>query len=101
MSANSPIRILVVDDHPLFRKGVAAILESEADMVVAAEASHGREAVELFRTHRPDITLMDIHMPVMNGFDAIAEIRKHSPHARIIVLSADGGDAHVARAFKA
>ncbi len=101
MSAKNLIRMLIVDDHPLFRKGVAAILESEADMVVAAEASHGREAVELFRTHRPDITLMDIQMPVMNGFDAITEIRKHSPHARIIVLAAEGGDAHVARAFKA
>ena len=101
MSADSPIRILTVDDHPMLREGIAAVLGTEADMVLVAEASNGREAVEQFRTHRPDITLMDLQMPGMNGTDAIIAIRKEFPDARIIVLTTYGGDAQAVRALSA
>src|SRR5215510_13981420 len=101
MNANNPIRILTVDDHPLLREGIAAVLEGEADMVLVAEASNGSEAVEQFRTHRPDVTLMDLQMPGMNGTDAILAIRKDFPDARIIVLTTYSGDAQAFRAFKA
>ncbi len=101
MNAQSRIRILTVDDHPLLREGIAAVLANETDMVVVAEASNGREAIEQFRTHRPDVTLMDLQMPVMNGTDAILAIRKDFPHARFIVLTTYKGDAQAVRAFKA
>jgi len=101
MNAKSPIRILTVDDHPLLREGIAAMLGSETDMAVVAEAANGNEALQLFRTHRPDITLMDIQMPILSGIEAITEIRKHFPDARIIVLTTYSGDAQVAKAFKA
>ncbi|HEY8149700.1 MAG TPA: response regulator transcription factor, partial [Vicinamibacteria bacterium] len=101
MNANNPIRILTVDDHPLLREGISAMLASETDMAVVAEAANGSEALQLFRTHRPDITLMDIQMPVLSGMEAIVEIRKHFPEARIIVLTTYSGDAQVAKAFKA
>lgn len=101
MSANSPIRILTVDDHPVLREGIAAVLEGETDMVLVAEANNGHEAVEQFRTHRPDITLMDLQMPVMNGTEAILAIRKDFPNARIIVLTTYSGDAQAVRAFDA
>ena len=85
----------------MLREGIAAVLASEQDMVLAAEASHGREAIEQFRAHRPDVTLMDVQMPEVNGIDAILKIREEFPDARIIVLTTYGGDAQAARAFKA
>jgi DNA-binding NarL/FixJ family response regulator len=100
MDARSPIRILTADDHPLLREGIAAVLAGEADMIVVAEAGNGREAVEQFRAHRPDVTLMDLQMPVMNGTDAILAIRKDFPDARIIVLTTYS-DAQAVRALKA
>src|SRR5262245_34728528 len=101
MTTHSPIRILTVDDHPLLREGIAAVLEGEADMVLVAQASNGSEAIEQFRTHRPDVTLMDLQMPVMSGTDAITAIRKEFPDARIIVLTTYSGDAQAVRAFGA
>src|SRR5918992_3784675 len=101
MNARGPIRILSVDDHPMLRDGIAAVLASEDDMVMVAEASNGREAVEQFRTHRPDVTLMDVQMPEVNGIDAIIKIREEFPDARIIVLTTYTGDVQAARAFKA
>jgi DNA-binding NarL/FixJ family response regulator len=101
MSAGNQIRILTVDDHPVLREGIAAILASETDMVLVAEAGNGREAIEQFRTHRPDITLMDLQMPLMGGAETILAIRKEFPDARIIVLTTYSGDAQADRAFKA
>jgi len=101
MAAGNQIRILTVDDHPILREGIALILASEEDMVLVAEAGDGREAIEQFRTHRPDITLMDLQMPLMSGSEAIVAIRKEFPHARIIVLTTYSGDVQADRAFKA
>jgi DNA-binding NarL/FixJ family response regulator len=101
MDANTSIRILTVDDHPLLREGISAVLASETDMVLVAEASNGLEAVEQFRAHRPDVTLMDLQMPLMNGTEAILAIRKEFPDARIIVLTTYGGDVQAVRAFNA
>ena len=101
MSAAGAIRILTVDDHPMLREGIAAVLASEEDMILVAEASNGREAIEQFRTHHPDVTLMDVQMPEVNGIDAIVKIREEFPDARIIVLTTYTGDAQAARAFKA
>ena len=96
-----PIRILTVDDHPLLREGIAALVASQPDMQVVGEASDGREALEKFRQHRPDITLMDLVMPGMKGVDAIIAIRAEFPEARIIVLTTYTGDVQVLRALKA
>ena len=85
----------------MLREGIAAVLANEDDMVLVAEASNGREAVEQVRTHRPDVTLMDVQMPEGNGIDAIVKIREEFPDARIIVLTTYTGDAQAARAFKA
>jgi DNA-binding NarL/FixJ family response regulator len=100
-SVSSPITVLTVDDHPLIREGIAAVLSSEPDISLVAEASDGREAVECFRRHRPDITLMDLQMPEMKGIDAILAIRGEFPEARIIVLTTYQGDVQALRAMKA
>jgi DNA-binding NarL/FixJ family response regulator len=95
------IRILTVDDHPLLRDGIAALIGSEEDMELIGEASNGREGLDLFRKFRPDVTLMDLQMPEMNGIDAIGAIRGEFPEARIIVLTTHPGDVQVSRALKA
>ena len=95
------IRILVVDDHPLLRQGIAGLIADQSDMSLVAEASDGREAIQQFRAHRPDVALMDIQMPDMNGLDAIIAIRNEFPEARIIVLTTYTGDVQVLRALKA
>ena len=97
----TPIRILSVDDHPLIRQGVAGLVATQADMNVIAEAANGREAIQQFHRHRPDITLMDLQMPEMNGLDAIIAIRGEFPEARIIVLTTYAGDVQALRALKA
>jgi DNA-binding NarL/FixJ family response regulator len=97
----SPIRILSVDDHPLIRKGIAGLLATQADMNLVAEAADGREAIQQFHRHRPDITLMDLQMPEMSGVDAIIGIRGEFPEARIIVLTTYAGDVQALRALKA
>jgi DNA-binding NarL/FixJ family response regulator len=101
MSATPIIRVLTVDDHPLLRSGIAAVLEGEKDVMVVGEATNGKEAVESFRVHRPDVTLMDLQMPVMNGIDAILAIRREFPGARILILTTYDGDAQAVRALKA
>lgn len=95
------IRILTVDDHPLLRKGIAALVNTEDDMKLVAEASSGEEAIEKFRVHRPDVTLMDIQLPGLSGIETIRQIQKEFPNARIIVLTTYSGDAQVVRAIKA
>src|ERR1700731_4332304 len=95
------IRILAVDDHFIFREGIVGLLADQADMQLVAEASNGREAIQQFRTHRPDVTLMDLQMPEMNGLDAVIAIRGEFPEAKIIVLTTYTGDVQVLRALKA
>jgi DNA-binding NarL/FixJ family response regulator len=97
----APIRILAVDDHPVVRQGVAVLVGSQSDMTVIAEASNGREAIQQFRVHRPDVTLMDLQMPDMNGIDAVVAIRAEFPDAKIIVLTTYAGDVQIFRALKA
>ena len=99
--ASGPIRILVVDDHPLLREGIAALVGGQTDMTLVAESSNGREAVQAFRTHVPDVTLMDLQMPEMSGLDAIGAIRGEFPDARVIVLTTYSGDVQVVRALQA
>ena len=101
MVATRQITILTVDDHPLLREGIAAVIHGEKDMVIVGEASNGREAIEMFRSKRPDVTLMDLQMPDLNGIDAIVTIRKEHPQARMIVLTTYEGDVLARRALKA
>src|ERR1700761_662441 len=97
----SAIRIVVVDDHPLLRDGIAVLIEGQPDMNLVAQAANGREGVEVFRKHLPDVILMDLQMPEMTGIDAIMAIREIDPAARIIVLTTYSGDVQVMRAVKA
>ena len=102
MSAGiSQIRILVVDDHPIVRQGIAGLVGIQTDMVLVGEASNGRDAIQQFRTHHPDITLMDLQMPEMNGIDALIAIRSEFPDAKVIVLTTYAGDVQILRALKA
>jgi DNA-binding NarL/FixJ family response regulator len=103
MAATSPnpIRILLADDHPLLRDGVAGLVADQPDMQLVGEASTGREAIDQFRKHRPDVALLDLQMPEMNGIDAILAIRSEFPKARIVVLTTYTGDAQILRALKA
>jgi len=95
------IRVMAVDDHPLLRDGISALIGNQTDMELVAEASTGREAIDLFRKHRPDITLMDLQMPATNRIDAISAIRGEFSDARIIMLTTHAGDVQVSRALKA
>jgi len=101
MRGTRAIRILTVDDHQLLREGIAAVLEAQPDMVLVGQASNGREAIEGFRQHRPDVTLMDLRMPDMSGIEAITAIRAEFPNARVIVLTTYAGDVQAAAALKA
>src|SRR5260370_36184998 len=96
-----PIRILAVDDHPVVRQGIAGLVAVHSDMSLVAEASNGREAIQQFRAHHPDVTLMDLQMPEMNGLDPMIAIRGAFPEARLIVLTTYAGDAQVLRALQA
>jgi DNA-binding NarL/FixJ family response regulator len=100
-AAPTAIRILVVDDHPVVRAGVVGLVGDQPDMNIVGQASNGREAIQQFRNHHPDIVLMDLQMPDMNGLDAMIAIRDEAPQARVIVLTTYAGDAQVLRAIKA
>ena len=102
MSADiSQIRILAVDDHPIVRQGIAGLVGIQNDMVLVGEASNGRDAIQQFRTHHPDITLMDLQMPEMSGIDSLIAIRNEFPNAKVIVLTTYAGDTQILRALKA
>jgi DNA-binding NarL/FixJ family response regulator len=99
--SKTTIKVLAVDDHPLLREGIAAVIDGEGDIELVAEATNGQEAIELFRRHLPDVTLMDIQMPGMNGIDAMVAIRSEFPGARFVVLTTYQGDVQAFRALKA
>jgi len=101
MNTSKMIKVLSVDDHPLFREGIAAVLQGEEEIVLVGEATNGQEAIESFRIHRPDVTLIDLQMPVMNGIDAIKAIRLEFQDARFLVLTTYEGDIQALRALKA
>jgi DNA-binding NarL/FixJ family response regulator len=101
MKDDSKITILAVDDHPVLRQGIAALIAAQSDMTLIAEAANGREAIQQFRAHQPDVTLMDLQMPEMNGLDAMITIIGEFPDARIIVLTTYTGDVQARRALKA
>ena len=100
-SGSSKIRILTVDDHPVVRQGIAGLIAVQPDMVLVGEASNGRESIQQFRTHHPEVTLMDLQMPEMNGLDALIAIRNEFPDAKVIVLTTYAGDVQILRALKA
>ena len=95
------IRILVIDDHPLIRDGIATLIATQPDMQVVAEASDGRQGIDRFRSHRPDVTLLDLQMPGINGLDSLAAMRREVPDARIIILTTYTGDMQTKRALEA
>lgn len=99
--SGQPIRILTVDDHPLLREGIAAVVDGQSDMVLVAEAVNGQEAVDRYRAHEPDITLMDLQMPIMDGVEALRTIRAEYPDARVIILTTYRGDVQALAALKA
>lgn len=101
MNPVTPIRILIADDHPVVREGLAAMIKRRTDMTVVAEANHGQEAVALFHQHQPDVVLMDLRMPEMDGVEAILTIREHTPEARVIVLTTYDTDEDIYRALRA
>src|ERR1700721_4002775 len=101
MASGNPIRILIVEDHPLVREGLATIIGSQSDMVLVAQAANAEQAISEFRIHQPDITLMDIRLPGMNGTDALIAIRKEFPNALVIMLTSSDGNAEIDRALRA
>src|SRR5947199_1176626 len=101
MSDQARIRVLCVDDHPLLREGIAAIISNQPDMLLLAEATTGREAIQKYREHQPDVTLMDLRLPDMSGIDSVIAIRAEFPEARIIMLTTYEGDVEIQRALGA
>lgn len=101
MTSTQPIRIFCVDDHPLMREGIAAVVRNEPDMLLVGEAQCGRDAIAEFRTHRPDVTLMDLRLPDISGIDALIAIRTEFKDARMIMLTTFDGDAEIQRALEA
>jgi DNA-binding NarL/FixJ family response regulator len=102
MTEEAPrIRVFAVDDHPLLREGITALVNSQPDMTLVAQAATGREAIQEFRTHRPDVTLMDLRLPDMSGIDTMIAIRTDFPEARVVVLTTFDGDVEIHRALEA
>jgi DNA-binding NarL/FixJ family response regulator len=101
MSVPKQIRVLCVDDHPLLHEGVATVIRNQPDMQLVAEATNGREAIQRFREHTPDVTLMDLRLPDMSGIDAMIAIRSESPEARVIILTTFAGDVEIQRSLEA